>query len=90
MAHFDVFSLLEFPIRKSRSHSLKQKGNYKQKIHTVKRTTISLKDLSKELKGNGQHSILERFVERTKGKWSTLNTPIFKFSTKFNIKCSRY
>ena len=58
MADFDVFSFLEFRKRKSRSHGLRQNGNKKRKMSTVKRTNTSSKDLSQELKGNGRQSML--------------------------------
>ena len=58
MADLDVFSLMEFRKRKSRSHELRQKRNKKRKMRAVKKTNTSLKDLSQELKGNGRHSML--------------------------------
>ena len=58
MADLDVFSLLEFRKRKSRSHELRQKRNKKRKMRAVEKTNTSLKDLSQELKGNGRHSML--------------------------------
>ena len=73
MADLDVFSLLKFRKRKSRSHDLRLKGNNNRKMRAVKRTTTSLKDLSKELKGNF---------------WSTHNALVIKFFTHFHITCS--
>lgn len=58
MPDFDVFSLLDFRKRKPRSHGLRHNGNYLRKIRAVKRKTISLKNLSKDLKENGRHSML--------------------------------
>ena len=58
MPDFDVFSLLEIRKRKSRSHSIRKKGNVKRKKRTVKRSNISLKDLSKVLEDHGRHSML--------------------------------
>ena len=41
MADFDVFSLLEFRKRESRSHGLRQKGNKKRKMLAVKKNKWS-------------------------------------------------
>lgn len=87
MADFDVFSLLEFHKRKSRSHGLRQKGNNKRKLRAVKRTTTSLKDLSQILKGNGRHSMLSflsslpisvlRVLETEANKFYDRNHPLY-------------
>ena len=58
MPDFDVFSLLEIRIRKSRSHGIRKKGNGKRKKRAVKRSNTSLKDLSKVLQDHGRHSML--------------------------------
>ena len=67
MSDFNAFfPLLEFRKRKSRSHGVKRKRKKKnkRKMRAVRRTTILLKDLSKELKGNGRYSMLSFSVLR--------------------------
>ena len=58
MPDFDAFSLLEIRKRKSRSHGIRKRGNCKRKKRAVKRSNISLKDLSKVLEDHGRHSML--------------------------------
>ena len=56
--HFDVLSLLEIWKHKSRSPSIRKKGNGKRKKRAVKRSNTSLKDISKVLEDHGRHSML--------------------------------
>ena len=64
MPDFDVFSLLEIRKRKSRLHGIRKKGNSKRKKkkkkkkRAVKRSNISLKDLSKVLEDHSRHFML--------------------------------
>ena len=46
MPEFDVFSLLEFRKRKTRSHGKRQKGNNKRKRCAAQKSNTSLNDLS--------------------------------------------
>ena len=46
MPEFDVFSLLEFRKRKTRSHGKRQKGNDKRKRCAAQKSNTSLNDLS--------------------------------------------
>ena len=58
MPDFDVFSLLEFRKRKSRSHGKRQQGNDKHKICAAQKSNTSLYDLSKKLREHGRHAML--------------------------------
>ena len=57
MPDFDVFSVLECKIRKSRSQDKRKNGNIKRKICTEKRLNTSLKDLSIVLNNHGWHDL---------------------------------
>ena len=57
MPDFDVFSVLEYKKRKSRSHGKRKNGNIKRKICTEKRLNTSLKDLSLALTNHGRHGL---------------------------------
>ena len=57
MPDFDVFSVLECKIRKSRSQDKRKNGNIKRKICTEKRLNTSLKDLSIVLNNHGRHDL---------------------------------
>ena len=56
MPDFDVFSLLECPKRKIRSHGIRKTGNYKSKNRADKRANTTLNCLSKVLRDHGRHS----------------------------------
>ena len=87
IADFDIFSLLLFRKRRSRSHGLRLKGYKKRKMRAVKRTKTSLKDLSQELKGNGRHSMpsflsslpisVLRILETEANKFYGRNHPLY-------------
>ena len=55
---FDVFSLLEYRKRKSRSHVKRQKRNDKRKKCAAQKSNTSLYDLSTKLREHGQHAML--------------------------------
>ena len=61
MPDFDVFSLLEFRKRKSRSHCKRQKENGKRKICAAQKSNTSLNDLSTKLREHGRHVMLSFF-----------------------------
>ena len=58
MPDFDVFSLLEFRKRKSRSHGKRQKGNDKRKRCAAQKSNTSFSDLSTKLREHVRHAIL--------------------------------
>ena len=58
MPAFDVFSLLEFRKRKSRSDGKRQKGNDKLKRCAAQKSNTSLNYLSTQLRENGRHAML--------------------------------
>ena len=55
---FDVFSLLEFRKRKSRSYVKWQKGNDNRKRCAAQKSNTSLDDLSTKLRTSGRHAML--------------------------------
>ena len=58
MPDFNVFSLLEIPKRKHRSHGSGNNGNIKRKNTALKKSTTSLKVLSDISKNHSRHSML--------------------------------
>ena len=57
MPGFDVFSLLEFRKRKSRSHGKRQQGNAKRTRCAVQKSNTCLNDSSTMLREHGQHAM---------------------------------
>ena len=58
MPDYDVFSLLEFRKRKSRSNDKRQKGNDKRKRCAAQKSNTSHNDLSTKLREHGRHTML--------------------------------
>ena len=58
MPDVEVFSLLEFRKRKSRSHGKRQKGNDKRKRCAAQKSKTSLNDLSTKQREHGRHAML--------------------------------
>ena len=58
MPDFDVFSLLEIPNRKCRSHCKRQKLNDKRKRCAAQKPDTSLSNLSSKLREHGRHAML--------------------------------
>ena len=79
MPDFDVFYLLEIRKRKTRSHCIGKKGNDKRKMHAVKRSNTSLKDLSKILEDHGRHSMLSFLSSLPTSVLRVLDTEANKF-----------
>ena len=75
-----MFSFFEIRKHKSRSHSLRKKGNDKRKKCTVKRSNTSLKDLSKDLEDHGRHSMLSFLSSLSISLLRVLDTEANKFS----------
>ena len=57
MPNFDVFSLLEFRKRKSRSHGMRKKGNDTHKRCAAMKSNTSLNALSTRLREHGLHAM---------------------------------
>ena len=58
ISDFEMFSLLEFRKRKSRSHGKRQKGNDKRKRCAAQNSNTSLNDLSTKLRKHDRHAML--------------------------------
>ena len=58
MPDFDVFSLLEFRKRKSRSHGKRRKGNNKRKRCAAQKSNTALNDLSTKSRELDRHAML--------------------------------
>ena len=58
MSDFDVFSILEFRKRKSRSHGMRKKGNANRKRCAIVKSNSSLNDLSTRLREHDRHAML--------------------------------
>ena len=58
MPDVDIFLLLEFRKRKSRSHGKRKKGNEKRKRYTAMKSNTSLNIFSTRLREHGRHAML--------------------------------
>ena len=58
MPDFDIFSLLEFRKRATRSHGIKKNRNCKSKSRVQKLANCTLRDLAAKLDVHGRHCML--------------------------------
>ena len=79
MPDFDVFSLLEFRKRKTRSHGIKKNGNCKRKSRVQKLANCTLRDLATKLDVHGRHCMLSYLSSSPISVLRSLGTEANKF-----------
>ena len=79
MPDFDVFSLLEFRKRKTRSHGIKKNGNCKRKSRVQKLANCTLRDLAIKFDVHGRHCMLSYLSSLPISVLRSLDTEANKF-----------
>ena len=79
MPDFDVLTLSESRKRKSRSHGIRKKGNYKRKRCPVMKLNTSLNDLAVKLRIHGRHHMLSYLCSLPIAVLRSLDTEAYRF-----------
>ena len=87
MPNFDVFSLLAFRKRKSRSHGLWNKGNDKGKRCSAMISNISLYDLSTRLSEHCRHAMISFLSSLPVAVFRIVDTEANRFYFNTRNKC---